>query len=125
MSQRNNYTLYDYFLIAIVILLIIISLFVWQLNKKTNRIKELEKLILNNDFKQEVKIANFKRLDSLEAVKRDTIEVKVKQVKKAKKKTIAFYKSQHETLNHLSDSSQYFSIDSILAECRDKPFKRD
>ena len=125
MSQRNNYTLYDYFAIAIVVLLVIISLLFWRVYYLENKINDLKKTFKTDELIRENEIYKYKYLDSLEGVKRSDIDVKVVANKAKKNKTIAFYKSQHETLNTLSDSSQYFSLDSILTECRNKPFKRD
>ena len=125
MSQRNNYTLYDYFAIAIVVLLVIISLLVWRVHYLENKLNEYEKQPVKYYKQQEGKIDSLKQLDSSEVVKRADIDVKLVANKVKKNKTIAFYKSQHETLNTLSDSSQYFSLDSILTECRNNPFKRD
>jgi len=125
MSQRNSYTLYDYFAIAIVVLLVIISLLFWRVYYLENKINDLKKTFKTDELIRENEIYKYKFLDSLEGVKRSDIDVKIVANKVKQNKTIAFYKKQHETLNALSDSSQYFSLDSILTECRNNPFKRD
>lgn len=123
MKTLKELHLYDWFMIAVFFLFCTSVFFAYKYYKLKNYTKD--SLTREKYYKQEL-INNRKFYKSLEELKKKEIaDLKSKLNKQPEQQIKFIYKTKYEKVNSTPDSLQSDLTDSILAESRTKPFKRD
>lgn len=129
MDQANkNFSIYDYFIILVLVLTISISLNAWLIIKNE---KLKDEIVHDNQLRihtaKDVYIINSKNEFLIKKHQDNLVKMQIKldSISYKSVQVIIKYKTKYEKVYFLPDSLQYGYTDTLLAECRTKPFKRN
>jgi len=129
MDQINKkFSIYDYFIILVLLFAISVFLNTWLIIK-IEKLKE--EIIHDNQLRihasQDVSVINLKNEALIKSHQDNLVkmQIKIDSLSHQSGQVIIKYKTKYEKVNILPDSLQYGYTDTLLAECRNKPFKRD